>query len=466
MLNNLDFLKDGEQWPPKDEDEANRIAEHVLMRQVYNGLHDSIFPRYAAYLADTAERQHKPKIILDWAELATTTYLNLCFGKPIEIKSPMKQVPDRPDSQIVIDASRYGHAAYEVTGQGIFIINPENMYLVVSPVYLQHITHFVIFAKFKQKDQDGKVLEYIKFTIHSKGQIQHLVFELRGGKLNGPLVLNSFSEFEDIVIEENGIQKTKADDVLIVHVQNALSSERYYGRPDYKPSVLSLIESLEISFSERDEVQSNFTAPTPVVPDSAQVFDHGLGEWVYKPGEPIFTMPGDVQPSLMVWDAQLAHVEAAIEQKMDQLLQMLQLSRVLLAGKDAGTAESGTALRFRLIPTMSQVDKHARAMEKAIPKVLNLWSQLHPPVIEISNIGVILKDGLPVDQIETATAAQIWSSIGAISLERKLELQGFKEGSDAFNQELERIRGAQLKIAPAEPIIKLQPSQPVGGATG
>jgi hypothetical protein len=458
MLTNLNFLADGEQWPPKDEDEANRIAEHVLMRKVYNGLHDSIFPRYAAYLAETSERQHKPKIILDWAQLATTTYLNLCFGKPIEIKSPMKVLPERPDSQIVIDASRYGHAAYEVTGQGIYIINPENMYLVVSPVYLQNITHFVIFAKFKQKDDDGKELEYIKFTIHSKGQIQHPIFELRSGKLCGPLVLNSFSAFADIETLENGIQKTKVDDILIVHVQNSLSSERYFGRSDYKPSVLSLIESLEISFSERDEVQSNFTAPTPVIPDSALIFDHREGEWVHRPGEPIITMPGDVPPSLMVWDAQLAHVEAAIEQKMDQLLQMLQLSKVLLAGNEAGNTPSGTALRFQLIPTMSQVDKHARAMEKAIPKVLNLWSQLHPPVVELENISVILKDGLPIDQIETASAAQIWSAIGAISLERKLELQGFKEGSDAFNQELERIRGAQLKSAPAEPIIKLQPA--------
>jgi len=461
MLNNLDFLGDNKPWPPLDKDEADRIAEHVLMRQIYNGLHEQVFPRYAAYLAEKEDGVHKQIIILDWAELATTTYMNLTFGKPVEIKAPMAVIPERPDHQMVIDASRYGHAAYEISDTAISIINPENMYLVVSPANIQDITHFVIFAKFKQKDLEGKELEYIKFTTHSKGQIQHLIFELRGNKLVGPLVLNSFTAFANIIAGEQGIQKTKADDVLIVHVQNQLSSERYYGRSDYKRSVLSLIESLEMSFAERDEVQSKFTAPTPVIPESATIFDHGLGEWVYRPGEPIFTMPGDLQPSLMVWDAQLAHVEKAIDQKMDQLLQMLQLSKVLLAGQDAGNAESGTALRFRLIPTMSQVDKHARAMEKAIPKVLHLWSQLHPPIVAIKDISVILKNGLPEDQIETATAAQIWDSLGALSLERKLELQGFKEGSDAFDQEIARIRGAQQRVAPAEPIIKLQPVLPV-----
>ena len=447
MLNSLEFIGDDKPWPPLDRDEADRIAEHVLMRKIYNGLHDEIFPRYAAYLADKEGGELKQVIILDWAELATTTYLNLTFGKPIEIKAKIDVIPERPDSQIVIDASRYGHAAYEVTDEAISILNPENMYLVVSPANIQKITNFVIFAKFKQKDLEGKELEYIKFTIHSKGQIQHLLFELRGSKLAGPLALINFAAFAHIQADENGIQKTKAtEDILVVHVQNQLSSERYYGRSDYKPSVLSLIESLEMSFSERDEVQHKFTAPTPVIPDSATVFDHSLGEWVFEAGAPILTMPGDVPPSLMVWDAQLGHVEKAIDQKMEQLLQMLQLSKVLLAGQDAGNAESGTALRFRLIPTMSQVDKHARAMEKAIPQVLNLWSQLHPPIVAIKDIHVKLKDGIPEDQVETAKAAQLWDAMGAISLERKLELQGLKEGSEAYEIELGRLRGVQAAL--------------------
>jgi hypothetical protein len=447
MLNDLGFIGDGKPWPPEDKDEAARIAEHALMRQIYNGLHDQVFPRYAAYLADKAENEHKQVIILDWANLATTTYLNLTFGEPIEVKAEaMKVIPKRPDDQVLIDSSRYGHGAYEISDSGIAVINPENMYLVVSPANIQDITHFVLFAKFKQKNVEGKECEYIKFTIHSKGQIQHLVFEIASSKLVGPVPLNSFPAFAGIKANEFGIQNPEVDRVLVVHVQNQLSSERYYGCSDYKPSILSLIESLEISFAERDEVQSEFTAPTPIIPESATVFDHSLGEWVYRPGEPIFTMPGDVPPGLMVWDAQLAHVEAAIEQKMDQLLQMLQLSKVLLAGKDAGTAESGTALKFRLIPTLAQVGKYARASEEAIPKVLNLWSQLHPPIVAIKDIHVKLKDGIPEDQIETAKAAQLWDAMGSISLERKLELQGLKEGSEAYEIELGRLRGVQAVL--------------------
>jgi hypothetical protein len=290
-----------------------------------------------------------------------------------------------------------------------------------------------------------------------------LIYELLNGKLSDPLDIKSFPAFKALQVDKRGIQKPGINDVLVVHVNNALSSERYYGRSDYKPSILSLIESLEMSFAQRDEVLAKFTDPTPVIPESATVFDHASQEWVYKSGKPIITNPGDQSPALMVWQAELGAVENAIEQKMDQLLQMLQLSRILLAGKDTGTAESGTALRIRLIPTLSKVSKYARAAEKAIPKVINLWSQLNGPEIPIDKITVNLQDGIPEDPMETAQTAQFWDSMGAISLERKLELQGLKEGSEAFTKELERLKGAQQQEKPETPTIQLRP---LGGLNG
>ncbi len=455
MLFDLSWLADGQPWPPKDPDEAARLAEHTKMRQVYAGLHDKIFPRYIAYLADAAKDSKKQAIILDWPELATTSYLNLLIGEEPEVIAPREDLPQRPDEQVFIDASRYGIGLYEVSDIGIQALNPENCYIVVTPGNIQVPYAFVFFQSFKRQEADKKEHEYVKFTTHTKGQIQHLVFEVlkdaiisvqgtenvsKGPTLSGPKKLADFPQFASLQVDSNGVQKPNVDDILIVHVQNQLSSERYYGRSDYKPSILSLIESLEMLFAQRAEVLAKFTSPTPVVPESATIFDHKNQEWVYTPGKPIILGPGESSPSLMVWDAQLANVGAAIEQSMDQLLQMLQLSRVLLAGQGQGTAESGTALRIRLIPTLAKVSKYARAAEAAIPKVLNLWSQLHPPEIPLEKISVNLQDGIPEDPMETAQAATLWDAMGAMSLERKLELQGFKEGSEAFEKELARIK--------------------------
>ena len=416
MLTDLTWIEDGRPFPPEDEDERARLEEHARNRMIYNGLHDRIFPRYIAYLADTQKDAKKQPIILDWPELATSSYLNLLLGEEPEViagkiqkekekegqKSSSKPfLAELPNEQVFIDASRYGHAFYEISDDGIQALNPENCYLIVSPENIQKPWAFVFFRAWEEGEKDKKN-KFVKFTIHTKGQIQHLVFEVIDGKLSGPRKLKDFPAFAGLKVAEldgkPGIQKPSVDDILIVHVQNQLSSERYYGRSDYKPSIVSLIESLELLFAQRAEVLRKFT---------------------------------------------------------NQLLQMLQLSRVLLAGKDAGTAESGTALRIRLIPTLAKVSKYARAAEKAIPKVLNLWSQLHPPVIELKDVQVRLQDGIPEDPMETAQVTQFWDAMGAVSLERKLVLQGFEEGSDAFKTELQRLQDSQQRSVPDAPGVEL-----------
>ena len=425
MLADLSFVADGKPWPPEDADEAARLKEHAFMRQIYNGLHEKVFPRYIAYLADQSKDSKKQKIILDWPELATDSYINLLLGEEPEIVAGNRDdLPDLPADQAFIDVSRYGIGLFEVSDAGIQALNPENCYIVVTPGNIQRPQAFVFFHIWKEKDvQNGKEkeIEYIKFTIHRPGEIQHLVFEISqdvilsnvsglpgsSKKLRGPLPLGDFPAYADLEVDAEGYQYPPVEDMLVVAVNNKLSSERYYGRSDYKPSIISLIESLELLFAQRAEVLAKFTSPTPVVPESATVFDHSKEEWVYKPGQAIITKPGDPSPSLMVWQAELGAVDRAIEQSMDQLLQMLQLSRVLLAGQGQGTAESGTALRIRLIPTLSKVSKYARAAEKAIPKVLNLWSQLHGPEIPLEKITVNLQDGIPDDPMEEANVNNI-----------------------------------------------------------
>lgn len=458
MLTDLSFIADGKPWPPEDADEKARLAEHAMMRQIYNGLHDRVFPRYISYLADATKDPKKQKIILDWPELATDSYLNLLFGEDIKIVAKRDDLPELPNDQVFIDVSRYGIGLYEVSDSGVQALNPENCYVVVDPANIQKQTAFVFFKVFKQT-VEKKEKEFVKFTIHSPGKIQHAVYEISEASLQvngvesvvtsarylkGPLDLKAFPAYASLETAEDGTQEPPVEDMLIVAVQNKLSSERYYGRSDFKPSIVSLIESLELSFAQRDEVLAKFTSPTPVIPESATIFDHARNEWVYRPGQTIITKPGDPSPSLMVWQAELGAVERAIEQKMDQLLQMLQLSRVLLAGQGQGTAESGTALRIRLIPTLAKVGKYARMAEKSIPKVLSLWSQLHPPNVVADEIFVVFQDGIPEDPMETAQTMLWWDQMGAVSLERKLVLQGLKEGTEAFNVELERIRSQQI----------------------
>lgn len=304
MLTDLSFVADGNPWPPEDADEAARLKEHAFMRQIYNGLHEKVFPRYIAYLADASKDSKKQKIILDWPELATDSYINLLLGEEPEIVAGNRDdLPDLPADQAFIDVSRYGIGLFEVSDDGVQALNPENCYIVVTPGNIQLPQAFVFFHIWKEKEsQSGKEkeIEYIKFTVHQPGKIRHLIFLISPGagltksekKLSGPLPLGDFPAYADLEVDAEGYQYPPVEDMLVVAVNNKLSSERYYGRSDYKPSIISLIESLELLFAQRAEVLAKFTSPTPVVPESATVFDHSKKEWVYKPGQAIITKPG------------------------------------------------------------------------------------------------------------------------------------------------------------------------------
>ncbi|MCK9569674.1 phage portal protein [Candidatus Pacearchaeota archaeon] len=470
MLTDLSFIAPGKPWPPEDADEKARLAEHAFNRALYNNQHE-VFSKYAAYLADKADDDKKVTIILGWPEKATTTYVNLCIGEAPDVEiNEVDVVEERPDEEVLIDVSRYGIGLYEPTQDGIFCQNPENCYIVTAPGNIRKTTHYVFFSQFQIEKQ-----KFIKFTIHGQGFIQHLIFTLKDGiiSVTGSSIvspttlgeskdLKDFPAFAGILVDANGIQKTGVADILIVRVDNALSSERRYGRSDYTPSVCSLIEALELAFARREEVLAKFARPVFQAPESAfNHFNHAKQVWEIHLDEPILLEPGSLQASYLTWQAELGAVEKAIQDKMDQLLQMLDLVKQ----EELGKAESGTALAFRLIPTTSRVRKFATGLKKAIPKVHSLYSKLpgHGPIVEPQDVSVVFQDGIPRDPVQEATwATQAFMNQG-MSLETYISItQGLEMSEDpdsSLMKEVARIRGAQkAEPTPAEPAkIALQP---------
>lgn len=402
MLTDLSFIAAGKPWPPEDPDEANRLKEHAFNRAIYNNLHDQVFSKFAAYLRDKADDDKKMAIILGWGEKATTNYINLCIGEAPDVEIDGKDsLEERPDEEVLIDVSRYGIGLYEITQDGILPQNPENCYIVNSPGNIRNVTHYVFFSQFKVEKQD-----FIKFTIHGKGFIQHLVYCLKEGKLGEKQDLKQFTAFAGLQIDAEGYQKPIANNILIVRVDNALSSERRYGRSDYTPAVVSLIEALELAFSRREEVLAKFARPVFMAPESAfNHFNHAKQQWEIRLDAPLMVEPGSVEAKYLTWQAELGAVENAIKDKMDQLMQMLDLVKQ----EELGKAESGTALAFRLIPTTSRVRKFASGLKKAIPKVLSLKSKLDVALkiqgavaFEPADVSVTIQDGIPADPTEEA----------------------------------------------------------------
>lgn len=456
MLTDLNWIAPGEPWPPEDADEKARLAEHAFNRQLYNNNHE-VFTKYAAYLKDKKDDDKKISVVLGWPEKATSNYVSLCLGEPPDVELDGEYLEDeRPDEEVLIDVSRYGIGLYEPTQDGIFCQNPENCYLVTAPGNIRKVTEYVFFTQF---NVEKKI--FIKFTIHGRGYIQHLIYELRDGKLGERQNLANFPAYAGIVIDANGVQKTGVDDILIVRVDNALSSERYYGRSDYTPSVCRWIEALELAFARREEVLAKFARPVFQAPESAfNHYNHAKQTWEIHLDEPILLEPGSMQASYLTWQAELGAVEKAIEDKMNQLLYMLDLVKV----EEANKAESGTALALKLQPTLSRVKRFAKGLKKAIPKVEVFYHQLIKDPIDPSKLTVDIRNGLPKDQAATILFVSTAYAGGFMSLETAVATaQDFEMDDDPespLQKEIARIKAAQQQAAqqnPEPPQLTLPP---------
>jgi hypothetical protein len=452
ILTDLSFIQPGQPWPPSDADEKARLDEHKSNRQLYNDLHVDVFPKYAAYLRDKNDDDKKTPILLGWPEKATSNYVNLCLGEEPDVEvDGMDVVDERPDEEVLIDASRYGIGLYEVTGDGIVAQNPENCYMVVRPGYIRQIDYYVFFHEFLVGDH-----KHVKFTVHGKGFIQHLIYAIKDDKLDQQVPLEdkgagvwsypTFPAFSGLVLDVEGKQSTGVDDILIVRLDNKLSSERSYGRSDYTPSAKSLIEVLCRAFSDRFELLRKFSRPVFAGPESAfNHFNFAKDRWELRLDEPLMLEPGSAEPKFISPNvAGLAYVEREIEDYMTQLLQMLDLVKQ----EELGKAESGTALAFRLLPTRSRVRKFSTSLKKAIPKVLSLQSKLSVALqvpgavaFEPSAVAVKMQDGIPSDPKETNQWVSLAYTAGYMSLEAAVARgQDLEPGSDALQAEVERIR--------------------------
>jgi hypothetical protein len=374
--------------------------------------------------------------------------MDLMLGESPKIECP--KVYDIPDEEIFIDVSRYGIGLFEITQDGILAANPENCYMVIQPGNMREVTAYAFFQEFDvTSDTDpNKETHYIKFTVHQPGSIHHMVYLVNGGRLEAQQNLANFPAFEDLKVDINGYQYPFGLDpatglppedspMLIVRVDNSLSSDRYYGRSDYTRAVHSLIEGLERAFAWRAEVLAKFARPIPMVPESAMQFNHAHQKWEFKTDEAMIIEEGAQPAAYLVWSAQLADVEVEINGMMKELMMKLKLSDVLLAGEASGgrTAMSGTALGIRLIPTTSKVRKFASAYKLAVPEALSLKSKLDDslgqgevPTFEPDEVKIFLFDGVPKIPAEEAStraanAGALVGMLGANILDLKTTLR-------------------------------------------
>jgi len=305
----------------------------------------------------------------------------------------------------------------------------------------------VTLAWVKRDPKEARRL-YLRAEVHEPGLIRHQLFDMGsapaitvsgsnaaislGGKQLVQIPLNTLEAYAELPEEE----QTGLDHIPVSHVPNFRYGSRFWGISDYE-GLESLFESLNNRVSQIDEVLDKHVAPKIVLPPG---FVDRDGKIRFDRMETIELHAGDQPPSYITWDA---HLTAAFTQfdKLLDLLFMLSETAPSAFGLDKfGIAESGRALRLRLLRTLAKINRKRLYYDTALKQAL-LTAQILDVThgsggYEPAEPTIQWADGLPEDMVEMVEIEAQRLAAGNTSVESSVRRL---DGPDAVEAEMQRI---------------------------
>lgn len=422
MLHNLDFLNEGQPWPP----DSKRVAAYEENEHLREGEFDKVWPDLAKYLRK-GETIKGIEFCLDYPDLITTKTSDLIIGEPPEFCLPstdekkdqtetlVNDIANRTNFLEILDAlirnvDSLGDAVLKLSqdteGKAkILNIDPEHWFPVVKRG-TDEIQYHVLGFRYKE----GEVC-HLEVEIHGKNEQGIHVIEHRLYRLNESGNSATIGErLQWANPDVNEIEPNPANDFLVLTCHN--KSDGIFGKSSYKPSLKSILKKLIIRYALEQDVLDTFSRPTFFGPKEFQDIDPVTKKPVFRPGGYIGLNPdphtSPILPTGLVWDAHLGENDVSKRSLMDRLFDVSEMSPVLFAGNLAGMAESGTALRLRLTNTLAKCGRIRRKVDGAVRKALTLAMLLEGnPVI---GLYVEWKDGLPKIPLEEAQRFALWAN--------------------------------------------------------
>ena len=410
MLYNLEFLEEGQAWPPGPE--ADRLARYALNRAVFEGEHADVyreqFRRIERVIGNFDEVVSYP-VVVNFQKLMCIKFADLLLGEAPKITAAGKEdavsrVIDHSNLfgkayEVAIDVSRYGTGLFllyrDEDGLGVVdITQPSCWFPVVSPDNIKHVTHHVLAVSYRD---DGEQ-EYLKAQIHERGCVTTRVYELDGNELGR-------------LVSEEGPTATGFAGFAVLPVHNVVTSDRLFGIDDFT-DIDSIVSEIEVRLAQISRILDKHSAPTMTGPGSA-LSDDGHGGLMLKTGNYIVNdafmdgNSGDVK--YITWDAQLDSNFKQLEILVNFLYMLSETGATLLDNNlSGGRAESGTALRLRMMSPLAKVNRirvnFDPALKTAVAEAARLgWGCS----LEPSQVNIIWEDGLPDDPRESAQIMSI-----------------------------------------------------------
>lgn len=286
---------------------------------------------------------------------------------------------------------------------------------------------------------------YLQIETHEPNKITNKLYLMKNDKIEKEV------QFSEVGMTLEPEVETKIDDLLVTHVANFKTGDRYFGISDYN-DLESLFYALNNRLSKIDNILDKhgdpiLSVPPGILDEKGNVKKKALGVIEFGEGE-------NSKPEYIVWDASLQSAFTEIEKLVDFLYLTAEISPDIL-GLGQGKSDSGKALKMKLLRTIAKVQRKRLYYDQALKEIVynaQVFAQKNSLTID----GVALKgtpvkpeiiwqDGLPIDVAEMQ--ADIIARIDA-GLESKvdaiMELDNIDE--KAAKKKLDAIEAEQPKI--------------------
>jgi len=477
-----------ERWPP--EEARERLEGYKKYRKLFMGRHQFVFPRIDMWLNKEMDKTII-YIVCNYAGLISKICADLLFGEQVRFIIGEEGSTEQEAINNIVDSNKLHIKNYEMalsaSWRGDAVLKArfgkrrawdQEQQVIIETVpadyFFPHLNGDNVQEMMGAtlawvKEENGK--KYLRKEIHEPGLIRNELWLLDGETVKEQVKLSTISQYAGLEEE----QETGYEGLLVEHIPNWRLDDMFWGISDYY-DLESMFDALNNRVSKIDAILDKHSDPKLILPPGSMEYDERLGRY-YIEKEALQCMEIDENinasdlPRYLVWDAQLDAAFRQIDKLLDLLMMMSEVSPAAFGLDKQGVADSGRALKFRLIRTIAKINRKQLYFDQALKNILYAAQVLdvthgkgryEPTIPQIE-----WADGLPNDPMEQADIESKRMMSGTTSLESAVRRLDGLDG-EALEQELERIRGDRAATAGPSPDtgIKLPPLGGEGAAGG
>ena len=417
------------QWPPDDDQSKTRLETYQRNRLLFKGKHQDVYSRVQQWLDREADKT-LVYIVCNFAGLLSKVSSDMLFGEPHRFMVGEEGGPEQEQlDRIIRDnglqllgfegalSSSWRGDAILKTRFGKFSDWDERNYAIIEaaspgtfwPILDGDNVRGLKGGVFGWTKQLGKQ-KYLRIERQLPGLIRNELYRLDGQTIQEQVKLSTFPEYAEMPEE----QETGYPGLLFEYIPNWRLDDEFFGISDYA-DLEGLFDELNNRVSRISRVLDKHESPRLLLPAGMLVEDPRNPGRYYIEKEALEAIevgeddPKDL-PRYLVWDAQL---EAAFKQ-IDKLLELAfmisETSPDAFGLQNGGVAESGRALKFRLLRLLAKINRKKLYWDHALKNVLHAAQYLeavHGGGPDPKDVSIQWADGLPQDPYEAAEIEDI-----------------------------------------------------------